>query len=410
MKKKLVRILTWVLKKLAEFTIVKYRPGVIGITGSVGKTSTKLAIAEVLRSERNIRASSANFNNEIGLPLTILGSWTKISGILFWPKVICVSIWRLIFMSDYPEILILEYGVDRPGDMKYLLSIARPNISVVTAIGEIPVHVEFFSGREEVEREKGRLVECLPSEGFAVLNADDDTVMEMKERTRAHIMTFGFSRGARVKISDFKNLSEGERPIGVGFKLGYGGNIVSVRLSGVFGKVQSYAAAAAASVSLIFGLNLVKIAEALKNYKPAGSRLELVQGVKYTYILDDSYNASPLSMEAALGTLKDLPGKRKVAVLGDMTEIGKYTLEAHERIGRLTAKIVDLLITVGPRAKFIAESATKSGLNKKNIWSFMKAEEAARPVQNLIQKGDLILVKASRAMRLEKIVEEIRAV
>ena len=215
MKKKLIRILTWVLKKLAEFTIAKYRPGIIGITGSVGKTSTKLAIAEVLRSERSIRASSGNFNNEIVLPLTVLGSWTKISGVLFWPKVIVASLWRLIFSSDYPEILILEYGVDRPGDMKYLLSIARPNISVLTAIGEIPVHVEFFSDPEDVAREKGRLVECLPGEGFAVLNVDDAEVMEMKERTRAHIMTFGFSRDARVRISDFKNLSEGERTIGL---------------------------------------------------------------------------------------------------------------------------------------------------------------------------------------------------
>ncbi len=421
------KVLRWLLKKLAQWTIWRYRPGVIGITGSVGKTSTKLAIKAVLEKERRIRASSGNLNNDLGLPLVVLGDWSpsdlklvsrdqpqhtaRVRKFLFWIKVVVISVFRIVFASRsrYPEILILEYGADRPGDLRYLLDIVRPNISIITAVGEIPVHVEFFAGPEDVAREKARLIECLPVAGFAVLNYDDETVMELKDRTRAHLATFGFAKGAGVQVTRFENRSEGGRPVGVSFKLEYGGSFVPVRIDGVFGKSQAYAAAAAASVGLIFGLNLVKISEALRDYKPAGSRMQLLPGVKYTYVIDDAYNASPLSTHAALDVLRSLPAKRKIAVLGDMLEIGKYALEAHERVGRLAAGFVDILVTVGPRAKFIAEAARESGLRKNNIFSFDAADEARKPVQDLIRKGDLVLVKGSHAIELNRVVEEIKA-
>lgn len=426
MRKFLLKILRWILKYLAQMIIWKYRPGIVGVTGSVGKTSTKLSIASVLGTERRVRFSQDSHNNQFGFPLAIIGEWSKedlalVSKIqqpgtktfrkaFFWLKVIVLGAIQLIFRSrKYPEILILEYGIDRPGDMKYLLEIAKPNISVITAIGEIPVHVEFFAGPEDVKREKGRLIEHLPVTGFAILNYDDFTVMDLKDRTRAHVMTYGFGKGAEVRISSFENRSENGRPTGVSFKLEYGGSFVPVRIDGAFGKVQAYASAAAACVGLIFGLNLVKISEALKNYKPAPMRMQLLAGIKYTYIIDDSYNASPLSMHAALDVLRDLPAKRRVAVLGDMLEIGKYTIEAHERVGRLAAKVVDVLVTVGPRAKFIAEAAERAGLGKGSIHVFDKAEDSLKTVQGLLRKGDLVLVKASRAMHLEKVVEEIKA-
>lgn len=412
---------------MARLIIWRYRPGIIGITGSVGKTSAKLAIRAVLERERKVRISSNNLNNDLGLPLTILGNWkpndlrlvsrdqpphtARIRKFFFWLKVIISSIFRIIFASraNYPEILVLEYGADRPGDLRYLLSIVRPNISVITAIGEIPVHVEFFSGPDEVAKEKARLIEYLPSAGFAILNYDDESVMNLKDRTRAHIMTFGFARGAEVQITGFENKSESGRPTGIAFKLEHGGRFVPVRLDGVFGRTQAYAAAAAACVGLVFGLNLVKISENLKNYEPAKSRLELLPGIKYSYMIDDSYNASPLSMHAALDVLKSLPAKRKVAVLGDMLEIGKYTLEAHERVGRLTAKFVDVLVTVGLRAKFIAEAAKGAGMKKNTVYVFETADDALEPVKNLVRKGDLVLVKGSHAMELNKVVDEIRA-
>ncbi len=405
-KKYLQKILRW----LAVWTIKKYQPGVIAITGSVGKTSTKEALSAVLKFARFARASSGNFNNELGVPLSILGDWEKISGKYFWPKVVAASFLRLIFRFKYPELLVLEYAVDRPGDIRYLLDIARPQIGIVTAIGEIPVHVEFFSGPEAIAREKSKVVEALPATGFAVLNHDDQAVLEMRSRTKAHVMTYGFAEDAEVRITNFENRMENNRPAGISFKLNHNGSFVPVRLDNCFGKSQAYAAAAAACVGLIFGLNLVKIAEALLSYQSPAGRTKLLEGIKKTYLIDDSYNASPLAMHAAIDLMKSLNAKRKIAVLGDMLEIGKYAPEAHEAVGRLAGKVFDLIFTVGPRAKFIAEAAAAVGMPRKNIFSFDEAEEAKLKVQELIRKGDLVLIKGSNAMRLDKIVEEIRLV
>src|SRR3989344_3207637 len=408
MKDKSLNILKYILKQLARATISRYRPGVIGVTGSVGKTSTKLAIAAVLGSDRNIRVSPGNFNNELGLPLTILGDYKRVGGIFFWLAVDGGASYMVVVKGKCPELLILEYGVDKAGDMKYLLDIVKPNIGVITAIGDIPVHVEFFAGPEAVAREKSRLIEFLPAAGFAVLNHDDITVMGLKDRTRARVLKFGFGSGADVRITNFENKMEGAKPLGIYFKLEYGGSFVPVRLDGVFGKAHAYAAAAGTCAGLIFGLNLVKISEALKNFKPLAGRMTLVPGVKDTFIIDDSYNASPMAMHAALDTLKNLKAKRKVAALGDMLELGAYTEDAHSEMGRLAAKTVKVLITVGSRGKFIAEAARINGLTKRDVLSFDTAEEARGVVQDILRKGDLVLVKASRAMRFEKIVEEIR--
>ena len=422
-----VNVLFWILKKLAQLTILRYRPGIIGVTGSVGKTSAKLAIAAVLGPSRRTRFSKGNLNSELGLPIAIIGDFPeedlkiisrdtpdgekRIRKVFFWLKVILAGLVNLIRKKrGYPEMLVLEYGADKPGDLKQLLEIARPNISVITAVGDVPAHVEFFNGPQEVAREKSRLIEQLPSAGFAVLNYDDETVMELKDRTRAHIITFGFQKGAELRLINFENRFEDGKPVGVSFKMEYGGSSVPVKIYGGFGKVQAYAAGAAAAVGLIFGVNLIKISEALKLYKPAPARMELFPGVKGTAIIDSSYNASPLSMQAALDTLRDLPGKRKVAVLGDMLEIGEYSMEAHERVGKTVAQVADVLVTVGIAGKLIAESAKKNGLAKKNIQSFDSADEAIGAVEKSIKKGDLILVKGSHAMELGKIVEAIRFV
>lgn len=396
------------LRLLARWIVRKYQPSIIGITGTVGKTSTKEAIAAVLKSVRKVRASSGNFNNEFGLPLTILGDWEKAGRFFFWLKVIFSSLVRLVFGGKYPEILILEYGADRPGDLKYLLDLARPQIGVVTAIGDIPVHVEFYSGPDAVAKEKSRLVEALPAIGFAVLNYDDEAVYEMRDKTRAHVITYGFGNGSEVRITNFENRIEDGKPVGLSFKLEYGGSFVPVRLMGAFGKAQAYAAAAAAAVGLSFGMNLVRISEALNYYQVPPRRGKLVAGEKGTLIFDDTYNASPLSMHAAIDTMKEFKAPRKVAVLGDMLEIGKYAIEAHEEVGRLAAKVFDILVTVGPRAKFIADASNKAGLSRKNIYAFDFADQAKGQVEELIKKGDLILIKASRAIGLDRIVEEIR--
>jgi UDP-N-acetylmuramoyl-tripeptide--D-alanyl-D-alanine ligase len=410
MKAKIIKILERITKSFARLTLWRYRPIIIGITGSVGKTSAKMAISAVLGDFNRVRFSANNFNNELGVPLTILSDVSEIKGKLFWIKVLFKSLWRIIHRAPYPEVLVLEYGIDRPGDMKYLLSIGRPTIAVMTEIGQVPPHVEFFESTQGLVREKNRIIEQLPVGGYAILNHDCDLIMDMKERTRGHVVTYGFNKEADVRLSAYDLRMENGQPIGITFKLEYGGSIVPVRLDNVFGKTHCYAAGAAAAVGISLGMNSVKISEALmKNYEPPKHRLQLLPGIKDTLILDDAYNASPSSMRAGLETLHELPAKRKVAVLGDMLEIGEFAMSAHEEVGQMANKVANLLITIGPRAKFIAEGAKNAGFMKKNIWSFDTADEAKATVQEFIKKGDLILVKGSRAMQLEIIIEEIKA-
>ncbi len=330
-----VKIIRPVLMFLARLTITRYHPRVIGVTGSVGKTSAKRAIAAVFKKTKRVCMAEGNLNNEMGLSLAILGAWNKdelmlvsrdqpagtakVRKFLFWLKVVFSGAWRIAVRSKmYPEVLVLEYGADRPGDILRLMRVARPEVAVVTAVGDIPVHVEFYAGPEAVAREKGRLIERLAPWESAVLNYDDDFVRDLQERTRGHVMTYGFEGNADLRIVRLQNRTSAGIPAGISFSFEYEGSSVPVRIDGVLGKAPAYAAAAAACVGLISGMNLVTISEALADYVPAPSRMELLPGIKRTLVIDDSYNASPLSMYAAIDTFKGLAAPRKIAVLGDM--------------------------------------------------------------------------------------------
>ncbi len=403
------KILRWKIKILAVLTLKRYKPTVIGITGSAGKTSTKEAIFAVLKKEYLCRRNVKNFNNELGVPLTILGDYQESGRFFFWLKVLWQGFWRLIIKNkNYPEVLILEMAADRPGDIRYLTNLAKPKIGVITAIGDVPVHVEFYSSPEAVAREKGRLIEALPEDGFAILNFDDERVWELKNKTRAKVLFFGFNQGADVQISNMEYRIENGKPEGITFKVQYGGSFVPVRLNKTFGKPQAYAAVAAISVGIMFGLHLVEISDALSEYEAPEGRMKLIDGVKKTLILDDSYNASPLSMAAALDTLRSLPAKRRIAILADMLEIGEYAEEAHRNIGKIAAEIVDHLFCIGPRSHFMAESALKAGLDSKKVQVFDTSESAMKMIEKELKQGDLILVKGSHAMELDKVLEEIR--
>ncbi|MEK7549259.1 MAG: Mur ligase family protein [Patescibacteria group bacterium] len=270
MKNFLINILKFILERLARLTIWRFKPDVIAISGSVGKTSAKEAIFTVLKNCYRVRKNSRNFNDELGMPLAILGNWTKIGKpiFLFWPRVIIAAFFRLIFLprSLYPKILILEYAVAKPGDIKYFLNIAKPKVAVLTAIEDLP---------EAVAREKSKLIENLYIDNFAVLNFDDEATVVLKEKTRGEIMTFGFNEGADVKITNFENRLESGKleESSVFFKLEYKGNFVPIALKGVLGKFHVYAVAVATAIGLIYGLNLVEIAEYLvNNYQSASKK------------------------------------------------------------------------------------------------------------------------------------------
>jgi UDP-N-acetylmuramoyl-tripeptide--D-alanyl-D-alanine ligase len=411
MKDLILKILTFKLRLIAKLTVKRYQPSIIGVTGNVGKTSAKMAIAAALSGDRKVRASAKNFNNELGLPLNIIGDWEKTGGIFFWLKVVLFGMFQLIIKNPrYPETLVLEYGVDRPDDMKYLLGIARPQIGVVTAVGNVPVHVEFFSGPEGVAKEKAKLVTQLPATGFAILNADDPQVLKMAGDTRGRVITYGFSDKADIRILSFANRLDQEKgEAGISFKISYNGNVVPLWIPNVLGKTAAYASAAGAAVGMIFGVNLVKAGENFAKADSPPGRLRVLRGIKGSMIIDDTYNASPLAMREALEIFKSLKAKRKIAVLGDMLEIGKYTMEAHEEIGALAAKRADLLLTVGLRGKFIAEGAIKNRMPKNSVFSFEDIHEAGRFLQERLKSGDVVLAKASQGVRMEKVVKEIMA-
>ena len=416
------QILQAILFYFSRIIIRRYKPVIIAVTGSVGKTSAKEAIYTVLKTKFRVRKSEFNYNNEIGVPLAIFGLPHPGKNIFRWFALFLLVIAdALVKNKSFPEMLILEMGVDRPGDMKHLIACAPPLVGVITEIGEIPVHVEFFSGPKEVADEKANIIKFLPIEGFAVLNADDEVLDDMPKKTKAHALRFGFSDDADLKITNFE-LSAGydetlkkEIPRGVHFKIEYQGKVIPVKLPDVFGKPAAYAAAVGALVGLIFKMNLIEISSALLGYVPPPGRLRLLRGIKNSFILDDTYNSSPEALHAALDTLRDLPGKRKIAVLGDMLELGTYSEGAHRAAGDMVSEIADALLTVGARAKFIADEAMQGGIenkkvmDKKYVSTFDRSEDAGKALQDIIQEGDLILVKGSQGIRMERVVEEIMA-
>lgn len=416
-------ILQSILTILARAYLWRYRPQIIAVTGNVGKTSTKEVIAAILSKQRRVRMSGGNLNSDIGVPMTILGDWaeryyTEGPSLGFWFEVILGGILFLIIPHKYPEILVLEYGADRPGDIARLASKYKPHIGVVTAVGETPVHVEFFASAQELAHEKSKLIKALDSEGYAVLNYDDQTVLDMREKTKAKIVTFGCSQGADTKASnaDFILNHQG-KPEGIAFKVHSSRGFVPFKIFGSLGNSQALATAAAVAVGTIYNINLVDMAEALAQYQSPPGRMRILPGIKNTVIVDDTYNAAPAAMHLALETIRDIPAspgaqassiKRKVAVLGDMLELGAHSIPAHQKIGDLAGRVVDILVCVGEKAKFIADSAGNE-MPKEHIFTFHASDDAKQKIQELLEEGDLVLIKGSQGMRMEKIVEEIMA-
>lgn len=405
-------ILQYILRILTKIIIWRYEPVIVAVTGSVGKTSAKEAIYHVLRKKFKVRRNFKNYNQEIGIPLTVLGLETGGRSVLAWLGNFLKAILVFFWSKGYPEILILEIGVDRPGDMKYLLDFIPVKIGVFTAIGEFPVHLEFFKEKGKLVKEKAQLVESLPKDGLAVLNYDDLSIRmvgdELPKSVKA--LYYGFGDGADLKIDNYElKIDDFEkRKFGLSFKLEHEGSVVPVKLERVLGRSQVLAAAAAASVGLYFGLNLVEISGALRKYRSLAGRTKLLKGIKNTWIIDDSYNASPLATIAALDLLEEFPG-RKIGVLGDMLELGQETESAHRRIGQKAASVVDLLFTVGSRSVFIADQARQNGLDQDQVFEFSQSSEAGVPLQEIIQPGDIILIKGSRSIQMEKITREIMA-
>lgn len=402
------------LKFLAKRILEKYRPQVVGITGSIGKSSAKEAVYQVLATEFRVRATAKNYNNELGVPLTIIGRESGGRSAKEWLGIFFYALGLLLRrQSDYPEILILELGVDHPGDMAYLCSIVSPEVGLVTAVSY--AHLEFFGTINNIKKEKQVLIERVNNKGLSILNYDNELTREMMSASRARVLTYGLNEKADLRAQDIVyNFEKGDYDLsGIHFKLSYDGAIVPVFMKNVLSEPALYAALAGAAVGLHFKLNLVNIAAALNDFNLPPGRMNLLAGLNHSFVIDDTYNASPDAAVAALdilGRLQVAPASKKYAILGDMREIGDFTEDGHRLVGKKAAAVgVYQLLVVGDCTQFIKEGALEAGLAAEKIKHFANNQELIDFIRPLITFGDIILVKGSQAMRLEEIVKAIMA-
>ena len=409
------KIIAYALQIESRLVILKYKPKIIAITGSVGKTSTKDAVYAVISGISFVRKSEKSYNSEIGLPLTILGVPNGWNDPGLWLKNIFKGLWLFIAPHKYPEWLVLEVGVGKPDDMCHTALWLKTDVVIVTAIGETPAHIEFFESRKHLAEEKSKLIKTLKKDGILILNADDETVLEMKNKTKNVAITYGFKEGADILGSGDSIFYENNIPKGIIFRIDEGGNSLPVVIEGVFGRNHVYASLGALALASILKWNMLDAVNSLKNYDVSPGRMRLLNGVNNSLIIDDTYNSSPFACESALKTLGEVKcAGKKIAVLGDMLELGKHTEETHKSIGKVAKENCDVLVVVGPRAQAIKEGALEAGMKENNprhggtsIFEFSNSREAGEYVKTLIGKDDLILVKGSQSMRMERAVETI---
>lgn len=406
-KKIIISILIWE----SRIIIAKYKPFIVAVTGSVGKTSTKDAIYSVLRERGGyVRKSEKSFNSEIGVPLTIIGvpnAWRDIGG---WMRNILSGFELIISKHEYPDTLILELGADHPGDIKRVASWLTPDISVITRVSRTPVHVEFFSSPEEVFEEKSALAQAVKKGGTLVLFGDDEKVASLKSiglERGASVVTFGISESVDIKGSDIVTTYEAGLPTGFSFKIN---NEIAVNVKDCLGTSYVYPLLVAAAAGKARGLSSERITKGLNSFEPPHGRMNIIAGIHGSVVIDDTYNSSP---DAALSALETLAGLsvsgKKIALLADMMELGQFAAEKHREIGKEAVRLIPqgILVTVGQRSRATADEAGKCGLVTDHIHVSESAIEAVEYVKPLIQTGDVVLVKGSQSMRMERAVKAL---
>jgi UDP-N-acetylmuramoyl-tripeptide--D-alanyl-D-alanine ligase len=367
------------LQQIAKFWRTRLSLRVIGITGSVGKSTTKELTAEVLGRRFRTLKNPGNLNNEIGLPLSLLR------------------------VTEAHEYAVLEMGFYVPGEIALLCEIAKPQVGVITNVSH--VHLERAGSLEAIVEGKGELVATLPSDpdGVAILNYDEDLVRGMARRTRAKVFYYGLSPDADL----WANEIEGLGLEGVRFILHHAGEHLHVRVP-MLGRHSVHTALRAAAVGLVEGLTWQEIVEGLQASQ-SQLRLVAVQGPGGALIMDDTYNAAPTSVIAGLNLLAELEGRR-VAVLGDMLELGDFEERGHRMVGVRVADVADELVVVGERAKWIAAEAAQSGLPQTRIIELANSNEAIEYLNERIGEGDVVLVKGSRGMQMDRIVTALEVI
>lgn len=360
------------LKDIAEYYRSLFDIKVIAVTGSVGKTTTKEMIYSVLAQKYNVLKSEKNYNNEIGVPLTLFN------------------------LTDGHETAVIEMGMNHFGEISRLSKAARPDVCVITNIGHS--HIEFLGSREGILKAKAEIFDYMNAGGTAVLNGDDDMLQKTKEHGFKTVF-YGFGKGCEVNIAGFENLDFESSKADIYYK----GGLTELKIPAP-GRHMAYAAGAAYAVGKMFGIDDESIERGIKSFEPVGMRMEVIETGRIT-VLNDAYNASPESVKAAAEVLITAYG-RKVCVLGDMFELGGKAPELHRSVGEYIAACgADVLLCAGGLSKHTAEGASEAGIYAK--W-FETRDEMVEKLNDYIKEGDTVLVKASRGMHFEDVVEALK--
>lgn len=403
LKESIRRLIVWILTLEAQAALRKYKPKIAVVTGSVGKTSTKDALYATLSKRFFVRRSEKSYNSDIGVPLTILGVPNGWSDPFRWLRNIIEGFLLIVLKAPYPEWLLVEVGADRPGDISRSLSWLSPDLVIATRFPDIPVHVEFYGSPEEVAKEELSPISWLKEGGLLVVNADDEKASAAAPAGTT-VISYGFKKEADVRAHHFRITAKNKTPTGISFDVSYGGEQVHLALPGLIGRGHAYAVLGGIASGVLLGMPFTDAALAAGNYKSPPGRIRTIDGVKGSTIIDDSYNASPVATEEALDTLSHVPRRgRRIAVLADMLELGNFSAEEHRRIGKLVASSADLLVAVGVRAHGIAEGAREAGMAPEAILEYEEGESAAVRLLPLIADGDVLLIKGSQSMRMEKV-------
>ena len=409
MKTLLKQIIIWILTLEARIVLFRYKPKILVVTGTVGKTSTKDAIFAVFSTFSYSRKSEKSFNSEIGVPLAILDLPTAWNNPLGWIKNILLGLSMIILPNHYPKWLVLEIGTDRPHDVRHIARWLKPDIVVATQFSSVPVHVEFFDSPEEVILEEQSIALSLKKDGVLIINNDDEYSQELRKKVDRKSLSFGLTEKALVKASRLEVLySEDKKPLGIRFRADYEGASIPVVVHGVLGVQHVYPILAAITAGVSKGVNVVKMNEVFNEYTPPRGRMSILEGKQDTILIDDTYNSSPIAAEKALEALASLERRnqgRKIAVLGDMRELGKYSAREHKHLGEIAGKSADVVVAVGEHSEHISTGAFLTDIKKENVYEFDTSLQAADFLSGYIKKNDTILLKGSQSTRMEKAVE-----
>lgn len=405
----LKRIVVFLLTLEARCVLARYKPKIVAITGSVGKTSTKDAVYTVLSGAYHARKSDKSFNSELGVPLTILGLPNAWSDMFGWLENLVEGLHVLMARTNYPEWLVLEVGADRPGDIRALRWL-HPHIVVYTRFPDVPVHVEYFESPEQVIAEKRELGKALRPTGTLIVNADDAAMTHVSVGENQRILSYGFRENATVRGIDAHTYYDERGPAGVACRVLFQDGHDEVRLPGTVGDHHVYPLLAALAVGVSEGMAYPRAVEALKHHAPPPGRMRILAGKNGSTIIDDTYNASPVAVEAGLEALAGLrvPG-RKIVVLGDMMELGDFSVTQHKNIGAAVTNVANTFLAVGIRMRNAADAAREKKGMCERVESVQDAAEALAYLRDYVVAGDVVFVKGSQSMRMERVVAGLLA-